>query len=118
MSAPVQRRAEFERVLSWLLVLRPGVAIEDAMAHADAYAAERIADDARAEWLRAYRRYVMSAPVERDGFVIRDYEGNEVDFVACDKDGRMREKVYAGLAMRVDLDRFYFADTRDEAGTS
>jgi hypothetical protein len=53
MSAPVpdsERRAEFERVVRWLLILRPRVGIEDAMAHADAYASERIAEDDRAEW--------------------------------------------------------------------
>lgn len=37
----------------------------------------------------------------------------KVDFIACSKDGRMREKVEMGLCMRVDASRFYFGDTRD-----
>jgi hypothetical protein len=55
----------------------------------------------------------MSATEKRDGFVISTYEGQEVDFIPCTKDGRMRETVERGLAMRVDLGRFTFADTRD-----
>jgi hypothetical protein len=53
----------------------------------------------------------------RDGFVIATHEGVEVDFISCDKNEIMRERVEAGLARRVDLDRFYFADTRDGFGT-
>ncbi len=55
----------------------------------------------------------------RDGFVIRENEtGKEVDFIACDKDWRMREKVEDGLLMRVDFERFHFEDTRDEEASS
>lgn len=56
-----------------------------------------------------------AALTSRDGFVIYTHAGEEIDFIACTKDGRMRERVEAGLAHRVDLDRFYFADTRDAA---
>lgn len=57
---------------------------------------------------------MSSAQESRDGFAIYDLKtGEELDFVACSKDGRMREKVEMGLAMRVDLDRFCFGDTRD-----
>lgn len=50
----------------------------------------------------------------RDGFVIRTIDTDEeIDFILCNKDGRMREKVWEGLAHRVDLDRFYFTDTRE-----
>lgn len=58
---------------------------------------------------------MSAAQQDRDGFVITTYDGDEVDFIACDKNGSMRERVERGLAMRVDLDRFIFADTRDEA---
>lgn len=50
----------------------------------------------------------------RDGFVIETYEGEEVGFVACDKDGRMRERVESGLSQRVDTERFMWTDTRDD----
>lgn len=55
--------------------------------------------------------------MSRDGFVIHTYDGEEVDFIACTYDGRMRDRVEEGLAMRVDLDRFTFSDTRDEENT-
>jgi hypothetical protein len=50
----------------------------------------------------------------RDGFVIETYDGQEVDFIACDYSGRMRERVENGLAHRVDLERLTFRDTRDK----
>lgn len=50
-----------------------------------------------------------------DGFVIVEQESGEpIAFIPSNKDGRMRERVEDGLAMRIDLDRFYFFDTRDE----
>jgi hypothetical protein len=53
------------------------------------------------------------AETGRDGFVIRSHEdGSEIDFIACTKDGRMRDKVEMGLLMRVDPECFYFEDTR------
>ena len=56
----------------------------------------------------------MTDKQSRDGFVIYSQEdGSEVDFIPCTKDGRMREKVDMGLLMRVDVERFYFRDTRD-----
>ena len=52
---------------------------------------------------------------ERDGFVIREIAtGEEAGFIACDKDDRPREKVEMGLLRRVDTDRHFVADTRDE----
>lgn len=38
----------------------------------------------------------------RDGFIVVDFEGTEVHFVPCSKDGRMRERVLDGMLMRVD----------------
>lgn len=52
--------------------------------------------------------------MDRDGFVIcEDATGAERDFIPCDKGGSARERVERGLAMRVDLNRFFFFDTRD-----
>jgi hypothetical protein len=57
----------------------------------------------------------MNSTEQRDGFVIYKLDtGEETDFIACTKDGRMRERVEEGLAMRIDLERFYFGDTRDD----
>lgn len=49
----------------------------------------------------------------RDGFVIQTYDGEEIDFIACEYDDRMRQRVERGLYLRVDLDRFTIQDTRD-----
>ena len=54
----------------------------------------------------------------RDGFIIEDYDGEEIAFIACDYDGRMREKVEDGLVRRVDFERFTFRDTREPVETS
>lgn len=55
---------------------------------------------------------------ERDGFIIRELEsGEEINFIASDYDGRMREKVEVGLFHRVDLDRYFVEDTRERAST-
>lgn len=53
-------------------------------------------------------------PFRPDGFVICDREsGDPAYFVASEHNGRMREKVEDGVAMRVDFGRFYFFDTRE-----
>lgn len=50
---------------------------------------------------------------DRDGFAIETYAGKEVDFIACTKDDRMRERVLRGLLMKVDDSRYLVRDTRD-----
>lgn len=51
----------------------------------------------------------------RDGFrICKQEDGTEIDFVACERSGSMREKVEMGLLRRVDTERFYVADTREE----
>jgi hypothetical protein len=55
-------------------------------------------------------------PFRPMGFVIADWDTDEViDFVACTKQGRMREKVERGLFQRVDLNRFRIDDTHPSA---
>jgi hypothetical protein len=55
-------------------------------------------------------------PFELDGFVICDWETDEpVAFIASTKDGRARERVEMGLAMRVNPEGTYFFDTREES---
>ena len=49
----------------------------------------------------------------RDGFIIETHEGEEIAFIACTRDGRMRERVERGLELKVDPERFTFRDTRD-----
>jgi len=61
----------------------------------------------------AARKHDPPQPFEIDGFVIYEQEsGQPIDFIACTKDEPSRERVERGLAMRVDLDRFYMGDTR------
>lgn len=48
----------------------------------------------------------------RDGFIIETYSGREVNFIACAKDGRMRDKVERGLELRINFERYTFRDTR------
>lgn len=56
---------------------------------------------------------VQSQPFQPDGFVIVNLADETlIDFIACTKDEPSRERVERGLAMKVDLDRFYFFDTR------
>lgn len=52
----------------------------------------------------------------RDGFVVRGIDGNEVSFIACDKGGSTRERVEMGLLRNMDIDRFFVEDTRDSWG--
>ena len=53
---------------------------------------------------------------ERDGFSIRDFQGNEVHFVPCtDNSDRMRERVLMGLLRNMNTDQYFVADARDEA---
>jgi hypothetical protein len=57
----------------------------------------------------------MKATEKRDGFVIRDFDGNEVHFVPCAYGGSQREKVERGLLAKT-RDDLIVADTRwDEA---
>lgn len=59
---------------------------------------------------------MTASKTKRDGFSVRAIEdGKEVDFIRCEKDGRLRERVERGLLMRIDAERFYVADTRDDA---
>lgn len=51
---------------------------------------------------------------KRDGFIIRDFKGNEVHFVACSQGGSQREKVERGL-LRKTREDLIVADTRWEA---
>jgi hypothetical protein len=55
----------------------------------------------------------VSSSSDRDGFVIRDFDGNEVHFIACTYDGSVRERVERGLLMKT-RDDLIVADTRLE----
>lgn len=57
----------------------------------------------------------MAETKERDGFVIRDYDGNEVHFVACTYNDSQRERVERGLLMKT-RDDLIVADTRWDTG--
>jgi hypothetical protein len=50
---------------------------------------------------------------ERDGFVIHDYDGNEIHFVPCEYGGSQRERVERGLLTKT-RDDLIVADTRQE----
>lgn len=50
---------------------------------------------------------------QRDGFIVRDYDGNEVHFVACTDNGSQRERVERGLLMKT-RDDLLVVDTRWE----
>jgi hypothetical protein len=50
---------------------------------------------------------------ERDGFIIRDFKGKEVHFVACEYGGSQRERVERGLLAKT-RDDLIVCDTRWE----
>ena len=55
----------------------------------------------------------MDKTEKRDGFAIRDFEGNEVHFVPCTRGGSQRERVLSGLLNKTRED-LIVCDTRDE----
>ncbi len=52
-------------------------------------------------------------PHDRDGFVVKTFDGEEIAFIACTYSDRMRERVLAGLLRNMREDCFA-ADTRDK----
>lgn len=54
-------------------------------------------------------------PFRPDGFIIVRHDADEpCDFIDCTKNGHMRDKVEDGLLMRVDFERFYAFDSRED----
>lgn len=58
----------------------------------------------------------MTGQTSRDGFIVKRIDnGEEIDFIACDKSDSMRERSMMGL-LRNMRDDLYVADTRDLDG--